>query len=90
VDAASSDIALYLIIAVSQFTSKGELAARSGSTQMYHETHSLFGDIAHNARGKIFGSVGLSMIATATARKVRGSIWYANSLLRCAARAKAC
>lgn len=48
-DEASSDIALYFIIAVSQFTSKGELAARSDSTQTYHETHSLLGHIAYNA-----------------------------------------
>ena len=74
VDEATSDIALYLIIAVFRLTSKGELAARSGSTEKYNETHNLLGKIARNPRDKILGCVGLGMIGSATARKVRGSI----------------
>lgn len=74
VDEATSDIALYLIIAVFRLTSKGELAARSGNKEKYEETHNLLGHIARNPRGKILGCVGLGMIGAATARKVRGSI----------------
>ena len=73
-DEATSDIALYLIIAVFRLTSKAEIAARSGSTVKYDDTHNLLGHIAHNPRGKILGCIGLGMIGTATARKVRGSI----------------
>jgi lactate dehydrogenase-like 2-hydroxyacid dehydrogenase len=74
VDEATSDIALFLIIATFRLTSKGEIAARSGSVEKYNETHNLLGHIAHNPRGKILGCVGLGMISGATARKVRGSI----------------
>lgn len=73
-DEATSDIALYLIIAVFRLTSKAELAARSGSAQKYEDTHNLLGHIARNPRGKILGCVGLGIIGAATARKVRGSI----------------
>src|SRR5277367_3399248 len=74
VDEATSDIALYLIIAVFRLTSMGEIAARSGSPEKYEETHNLLGHIARNPRGKILGCIGLGMIGTAIARKVRGSI----------------
>jgi lactate dehydrogenase-like 2-hydroxyacid dehydrogenase len=74
VDEATSDIALFLIIATFRLTSKGEIAARSGSVEKYNETHNLLGHIARNPRGKILGCVGLGMIGGATARKVRGSI----------------
>ena len=73
-DEATSDIALLLIIAVFRLTSKGELAARSGSTEKYNETHNLLGHIARNPRGKILGCIGLGRIGSATAKKVRGSI----------------
>ena len=63
-----------MIIAVFRLTSKGELAARSGSEKKYQEIHNLLGHIARNPRGKILGCVGLGMIGAATARKVRGSI----------------
>ena len=52
VDEATSDIALYLIIATYRLTSKGELAARSGSAEKYEATHNLLGRIARNPRGK--------------------------------------
>jgi lactate dehydrogenase-like 2-hydroxyacid dehydrogenase len=71
---ATSDIALYLIIAVFRLTSKGELAARSGSTDKYETTHNLLGRVARNPRGKILGCIGLGSIGSATARKVRRSI----------------
>jgi lactate dehydrogenase-like 2-hydroxyacid dehydrogenase len=74
VDEATSDIALYLIIAVFRLTSKGEITARSRNPKKYNETHNLLGRIAQNPRGKILGCVGLGMIGAATARKVRGSI----------------
>jgi lactate dehydrogenase-like 2-hydroxyacid dehydrogenase len=74
VDEATSDIALYLIIATFRLTSKGELAARSGSAEKYKAVHNELGHIARNPRGKILGCVGLGMIGAATARKVRGSI----------------
>jgi len=74
VDEATSDIALYLIIATYRLTSKAELAARSGSAEKYEATHNLLGRIARNPRGKILGCVGLGRIGSATAKKVRGSI----------------
>jgi lactate dehydrogenase-like 2-hydroxyacid dehydrogenase len=74
VDEATSDIALYLIIATFRLTTKGEIAARSGSAERYQAVHNELGHIARNPRGKILGCVGLGMIGAATARKVRGSI----------------
>jgi lactate dehydrogenase-like 2-hydroxyacid dehydrogenase len=74
VDEATSDIALYLIIAVFRLTGMAELAARTGSKERYTKAHDLLSHIAHNPRGKILGCVGLGMIGAATARKVRGSI----------------
>ena len=74
VDEATSDIALFLIIAVFRFTTKGELAVRSGSAKMYRDAHMSIGHVARNPRGKTLGCVGLGMIGAATARKVRGSI----------------
>jgi lactate dehydrogenase-like 2-hydroxyacid dehydrogenase len=74
VDEATSDIALFLIIAVFRLTSKGEIAARSGSSEKYNDAHNLLGRISRNPRDKILGCIGLRRIGLSTARKVRGTI----------------
>ena len=68
-DDATSDIALYLIIATFRFTSMSELALRAGTVEEFNRVHSEIAAISVNPRGRTLGMIGLGSIAKHIARK---------------------
>lgn len=70
-DTATSDIALFLILATFRLTSYSEWAARTGDPKVFNEVHLEIGKKSRNPSGKILGCVGLGAIQREVARKAR-------------------
>lgn len=68
-DTATSDIALYLILACFRLTSFAEWGARQGDPDTFWRVHHEVGLRAENPRGRLLGCVGLGNIQREVARK---------------------
>lgn len=70
-DTATSDIALFLILATFRLTSFSEWGARTGDPATFHDVHLEIAKKARNPSGKTLGCVGLGAIQREVARKAR-------------------
>lgn len=70
-DTATSDIALFLILATFRLTTYAEWGARSGDPQIFDEVHLDITRKARNPNGKTLGCVGLGAIQREIARKAK-------------------
>ncbi|GAA6047930.1 hypothetical protein JCM3770_006430 [Rhodotorula araucariae] len=68
-DTATSDMALFLILATFRLTSYSEWAARSSDPETFERVHLDIGSKAHNPQGHVLGAVGLGAIQKEIVRK---------------------
>ncbi|BGP45087.1 glyoxylate reductase [Rhodotorula kratochvilovae] len=68
-DTATSDTALFLILATFRLTSYSEWAARTGDPETFNRVHLDIGTKAHNPQGHVLGAVGLGAIQKEIVRK---------------------
>ncbi|GAA6014485.1 hypothetical protein JCM10207_001624 [Rhodosporidiobolus poonsookiae] len=68
-DTATSDLALFLILATFRLTSLSEWAARTGDPETFDRIHNEIATKAVNPRGKVLGAVGFGAIQREIVRK---------------------
>ncbi|KAM0745967.1 D-mandelate dehydrogenase [Meredithblackwellia eburnea MCA 4105] len=68
-DTATSDLALFLILATFRLTSYSEWAARTGDPEIFNKVHVEVGLKAVNPKGRVLGALGLGAIQKEIVRK---------------------
>ncbi|GAA5904388.1 hypothetical protein JCM6882_008898 [Rhodosporidiobolus microsporus] len=68
-DTATSDLALFLILATFRLTSLSEWAARTGDAATFDRIHNEIAEKARNPQGKVLGAVGFGAIQREIVRK---------------------
>ena len=70
-DASTSDITIYLILAVFRLTTQSEQAARTGDVEEFQKVRNYLNDHCVNPEGQTLGLIGFGRIARQVARKAQ-------------------